>query len=111
MSKNKNARAKSNNDLHFFFYLTSIIVFVMVGVSAVLKVAADLYIKDLAIANKLQQANEVYMLPLTGSADTQFTLMVLIMALAILVGLWFMIRLNKFNLTTSSKKGKNTKKK
>jgi hypothetical protein len=82
---------------------------VVIGVSGFVKVTMDLYQQDLALANRLDTVERVTRLPLTGSPDNQFLLMVTILSFAIVSTLFLMLKLNKLGL--ASKKGKQVKKK
>lgn len=110
MKKIKAVRAKTKSrGFNFFFYISSILSMVVIGVSGFVKVTMDLYQQDLALANRLDTVERVTRLPLTGSPDNQFLLMVTILSFAIVSTLFLMLKLNKLGL--ASKKGKQVKKK
>ena len=110
--RTKAVRAKSKSrGLHFFFYINSIFVLVVVGFSALIKVTLDLYQMELLAANRLNSTNEILRLPLTGSPDSQFALMVLIVAFAIVAALGFMLKLDRLNFLKPGEKNKKVKKK
>lgn len=110
MKKIKAVRAKTKTKVfNFFFYMSSILSMVVIGISGFVKVTMDLYQQDLALANRLNSGNSIYRLPLTGSPDNQFLLMVTILSFAIVSTLFIMLKLNKLGLAT--KKGKQVKKK
>lgn len=112
MKKFKAIRAKAKNrGLHFFFYIASMVSLVAIGISGFIKVTMDLYQKDLALANKLNTTETISRLPLTGSPDNQFLLMVTILSFAIVATLFLMLKLNRLNLQKPSKKNKTVKKK
>lgn len=112
MKKFKAIRAKAKNrELHFFFYIASMVSLVAIGISGFIKVTMDLYQQDLAQANKLNTVESISRLPLTGSPDNQFLLMVTILSFAIVSTLFLMLKLNRLNLQKPSKKNKSVKKK
>ncbi len=112
MKKFKAIRAKAKNrGLHFFFYIASMVSLVAIGISGFIKVTMDLYQQDLALANKLNTTETISRLPLTGSPDNQFLLMVTILSFAIVATLFLMLKLNRLNLQKPSKKNKTVKKK
>jgi hypothetical protein len=112
MKKFKAIRAKAKSrGLHFFFYITSITTMLVIGVSGLIKVTMDLYQKDLALANKMNRINDIARLPLTGSPDNQFLLMVTILSFAIVATLFLMLKLNRLNLQKPASKSRKVKKK
>ena len=112
MKKFKAVRAKTKSKaFHFFFYITSMLSLLTIGISGFVKVMMDLYQKDLALANKLNTQETLSRLPLTGSPDNQFLLMVTILSFAIVSTLFLMLKLNRLSLQKTTKRNKQVKKK